>query len=63
MGDPKQQREQAENITFLPIKPVARLAFTRTGLDDMIRILGQTRDNYDKLLGRPAPVASEGDER
>ncbi len=62
IGDPEQQREQAGEIPFVPIKPVARLALTRVGLDDVIRILSETRANWDKTLGLPAAPAEEGDE-
>jgi hypothetical protein len=55
LGDPEQQREQAKEIPSVPIKPVARLALTREGLDDVIRILNETRDNWDKVLGGHQP--------
>jgi hypothetical protein len=47
-GDLEQQREQAQQIERLAIKPVARLGLTRAGLDDLIRILQGTRENYDR---------------
>jgi hypothetical protein len=61
MGDLDQQRERAQGIPFVPIKPVARLALTRAGLDDMIHILNQTRDNYDRALEMPPSPGEEGD--
>ena len=62
LGDVDQQREQAKEIPFLPIKPVARLAITRAGLDDFIRILNEIRDNYDRMLGAPPSLEEESDE-
>ena len=50
LGDRDEQREQAKDIQSVPVKPVARLALTRAGLDDVIRILNETRDNYDAAL-------------
>jgi hypothetical protein len=49
MGTVEQQQEQARQIERLLIKPVARLGLTREGLDDLIRILSETRDNFDKI--------------
>jgi hypothetical protein len=63
IGDAEQQREQAREIPFVPVKPVVRLGFTRAGLDDVIRILNETRDNWDKTLGTPPTPAEEGDEQ
>ena len=60
-GDPDQQREQAKGIPFIPIKPVARLALTRAGLEDLIRVLKETRDNYDKAQETTAKPTEEGD--
>jgi hypothetical protein len=62
LGTPEQQREQAKDIDFLPVKPVARLALTRVGLDDLIRVLQQTRDNYQKIEEAMAGETEEGGE-
>jgi hypothetical protein len=62
-GDPDQQRQQAKEIRSLAIKPVARLAVTRAGLDDLIRILSETRENYDKLQDTMAQLTESGDEK
>lgn len=61
LGTPEQQREQAREISFLPVKPVARLAFTRVGLDDLIGVLEQTRDNYQKIQEAMGEKAEGGD--
>ena len=61
IGDPEQQLEQAREIPFISIKPVTRLALTRDGLDDLIRVLNETRDNYDKTQRIRLSQAEEGD--
>lgn len=48
-GEPDQQLQQARETPSVPIKPVARLALTRAGLEDLIRILHLTRENYDNM--------------
>jgi hypothetical protein len=63
IGDQDQQREQAREIPFVPIKPVARLAITRAGLDDLIHVLNETRNNYDKAQGMPPSPEEEGEEQ
>lgn len=35
---------------YLPITPIARFAVTPAGLDEMIRSLEETRNNYQNLL-------------
>jgi hypothetical protein len=41
--------EQLKAIGYLPIKPIARLALTPRGLDDLIRALENTRSAYQGL--------------
>jgi hypothetical protein len=60
MGSPEQQEAQAREIPFLLAKPVARLGFTRAGLDEVIRILNDTRDHYDRVQEKRAAQAQEG---
>jgi hypothetical protein len=61
-GDLERQREQAQQIERLAVKPVARLGLTRAGLDDLIRILTGTRDNYDRVQEARAKRAREAGE-
>jgi hypothetical protein len=63
LGDPEQQRQQASEIPSVPIKPVARVALTRAGLEDLIRILDQTRANYDTMQETIAEQLTERGER
>ncbi len=48
---PTQEEREAQlrAITFLPIKPIARVALSREGLDDLIGTLEQMRQNFDNL--------------
>jgi hypothetical protein len=49
-GATQEEREaQMQAIGFLPIKPVARLALAREGLDELISTLEQMRENFDTL--------------
>jgi hypothetical protein len=61
-GDLERQREQAQQIERLAVKPVARVGLTRAGLDDLIRILSGTRDNYDRMQEARARRIQGGDE-
>ncbi|MBA2713885.1 MAG: hypothetical protein H0U55_10095 [Rubrobacteraceae bacterium] len=59
MGTPEQQAQQAGEIPFVAVKPVARLALTKAGLDDLVRVLQDTQRNYEQAQQR----VNEGDER
>ncbi len=48
MGTPEQQAQQASDIPFVAVKPVARLALTKAGLDDLVRVLQETQKNYEQ---------------
>ncbi len=49
-GDTQEEREaQVRALDFVPIKPIARLALAPQGLDDLIRSLEETRENYQNL--------------
>ncbi len=49
LGETQAERErQAEGVKHIPIKPVARLALTRAGLEQLVSILHQTLENHDK---------------
>lgn len=62
LGPREQQEAQVREIPFVPVKPVARLGLTKAGLDDLIRVLNETRDNYDKAQEAVAKRAEESDE-
>jgi hypothetical protein len=61
-GDLERQREDVQRIERLAVKPVARIGLTRAGLDDLIRILTATRDNYDRAQEATARRTQGGDE-
>ncbi len=48
LGTPEQQAAQLEQIAYVPIKPVARLGFTRSRVEELIGVLQQTLINYDQ---------------
>jgi hypothetical protein len=48
-----ESREDAERLRatgFVPLRPIARIALTPQGLDDMIESLENTRTNYQNVL-------------
>ena len=66
LGETQAEREQqARSISHVPVKPVARLAMTRVGLEELMRILRDTAENYDKvqeLIAQAQRMAERGDE-
>lgn len=48
LGGPEQVSEQLKRFSYIPVKPVARIAITRFGLDELIRVLNETRNNYQE---------------
>ncbi len=44
IGTQEEREQQLEQITYVPVKPVARVAFTPAKLDALIDALHQTRD-------------------
>ena len=44
LGDESEQREQAERLSYVPVKVVARLALTRQRLTELITVLQGKRD-------------------
>ena len=52
VGTEEQRREQANNISFAPIRPVARLAMNPARLRELISILEITLTNYEHQKGQ-----------
>jgi hypothetical protein len=49
LGETQAEREkQLRAITRISVKPVARLALTRAGLEQLVGVLHQTLENHDK---------------
>jgi hypothetical protein len=49
LGSQEERLEQARGLGYVPVRPITRLQVTRRRLDEFIRLLTQTRDNYDAL--------------
>ena len=49
IGTPEERAEQLEQIAYVPVKPVARLALTERGCQELIANLQNVRDNYEQL--------------
>jgi len=50
LGDTVEERKAtAQKITYVPVKPIARLGFTPARLEELIRILQTTLKNYEQL--------------
>lgn len=61
LGTPEEREAQARSITFIPIKPIARLALTPARLDELIGTLENTRRNYENLM-KVIQTGSESDD-
>jgi len=48
LGTQEQRTQQLKQINFIPIKTIARLGFTRTRLQELVTVLQQNLDNYDR---------------
>jgi hypothetical protein len=62
LGTPEQQRQQAGDIPFVVVKPVARMGLTKAGLDQLIDVLQQTQRNYDQAQQQKTQRTEEGGE-
>ncbi len=47
LGDEAEQREQAERLSYLPVKVVARLALTRERLQELMTVLQDNLKHFD----------------
>lgn len=51
VGSTDEEREaQVRALTYVPIKPIARVALAPKGLDELISALEETRANYENLM-------------
>ena len=48
IGTEEERREQVREISFIPVKVLARLALTRSRLEELVRVLQETLGNHDK---------------
>ena len=50
IGTPEEQVEQLEQIAYIPIKPVARLAMTRSRIEELVALLQLNLEQYDQAV-------------
>lgn len=50
LGSPEERREQAKKLTYVSTKVVARLAFTRQRLVELIEVLQENLNRYDEMM-------------
>jgi hypothetical protein len=62
VGTPEQVAEQASQITFIPVRTVARIGFNRSRLRELIAALQANLENHDKTMRSFDPLA-RGDEQ
>lgn len=48
IGTPDEKIAQLEQIAYVPVRPVARLAFSRARCEELIGILNGIKDAYDQ---------------
>jgi hypothetical protein len=53
---PEERREQAEQVSYVPIKPLARLAFTRQRLVELVATLQANINQYDDYQRQQDPT-------
>jgi|SRR5215208_731414 len=58
---PEERMEQAEQVSYVPIKPLARLAFTRQRLVELVHTLQANIHQYDEFHRQQDPRMSGGD--
>jgi len=51
LGTPEERREQAQKLAYIPVKIVARIAFTRDRLVELIQMLEEHLRKFDKQRG------------
>ena len=57
LGTPEEQREQAGNIQFVQVRPVARLNLSRARLEELATVIQKTLENQTKM----SEMRAEGD--
>ena len=49
MGTPEERIEQVKNISFIPVKPVARTTVTLESLKQFVEILNEAVENSERI--------------
>jgi hypothetical protein len=52
LGTDEERQQQAESISFLPVKTLGRFSMPRSNLEEFIGVLQQVIGQYDKVAGR-----------
>lgn len=61
LGTPEQQAEQIQNVAFVPVKPIARIALGTERLRELVAVLQQTLENQARVRQmRAQQSTSEG---
>lgn len=55
LGTKQERREQAKRLSYIPVKVVARIAFTRQRLVELISVLQENLRTYDATQGGREP--------
>lgn len=49
IGTPEERLRQLREIAYVPVRPIARLAFTRRKLEELIAVLRTNLDQYEQI--------------
>jgi hypothetical protein len=49
LGDEQDRAEQLQRLEYVPVKPLARMAFTYSRLVELINVLQANREQYEQL--------------
>ena len=61
LGDVQDRAEQLHHLEYVPVKPLARVAFTYTRLVELIQVLQINREQYEReLQARRQQMGGEG---
>lgn len=52
IGTPEERLEQLEEIAYVPVKPIARLSFTRKKYEELAQTIQANLDQYDEIINR-----------
>jgi hypothetical protein len=48
LGTPEERLEQAKQLSYVPVRVIARLGMTRYRVEELIKVLQETLSNYDQ---------------
>ncbi len=51
---PEEREDAARRLAFIPVKPIVRLGLTRQRLEELIRVLQTTLNNYNDMMKQAA---------